>query len=348
MTAEEKRLQQERDRAAYWSRWGPYLSERQWGTVREDYSPHGSAWDHFPHDQARSRAYRWGEDGIAGISDNHQRLCFAIALWNGEDPILKERIFGLTSSEGNHGEDVKEYYFYLDNTPTHSYMKCLYKYPQRAFPYTQLVQENQRRSYEDPEFELMDTGIFDDNRYFDVYVEYAKKSQEDILIWIHVANRGPEEKMLHLLPTLWFRNTWSWGYPSDKPSLRQLDSNISVIEAFHPELGNRWLYCDVGAKHTLLFTENETNFERLFGIQNASRYVKDGINNAIVYGHDAVNPDRVGTKASAHYRLNIAPGETRSVCLRLCDLAPNRDGAALLGSEFEQVFQTRKQEADEF
>jgi len=210
MTREEARLTENRDRKAYWRRWGPYLSERQWGTVREDYSPDGSAWDYFPHDQARSRAYRWGEDGIAGISDNHQRLCFAIALWNGEDPILKERIFGLTSNEGNHGEDVKEYYFYLDNTPSHSYMKCLYKYPQQAFPYDQLVEENQHRDYGKPEFELLDTGVFDENRYFDVFVEYAKDSAEDILVQISVSNRAPEEKTLHLLPSLWFRNTWSW------------------------------------------------------------------------------------------------------------------------------------------
>ncbi len=234
MTAEEERLVQDRDRMTYWKRWEPYLSERQWGTVREDYSNDGAAWDYFPHDQARSRAYRWGEDGIAGISDNHQRLCFAIALWNEQDPILKERMFGLTGSEGNHGEDVKECYFFLDNTPTHTYMKALYKYPQAAFPYTQLVEENQRRGKSDREFELMDTGIFESNHYFDVLIEYAKASAEDILIQYTISNRGPEAKPLHLLPTLWFRNTWSWGYPEAvKPVLKVLkaDSSFSVIEA---------------------------------------------------------------------------------------------------------------------
>ncbi|MGH7791684.1 MAG: MGH1-like glycoside hydrolase domain-containing protein, partial [Thermodesulfobacteriota bacterium] len=223
-TQEERRLEEARNRKAHWRRWGPYLSERQWGTVREDYSTYGTAWDYFTHDQARSRAYRWGEDGIAGISDNHQRLCFAIALWNGKDPILKERIFGLTGSEGNHGEDVKEYYFYLDSSPTHSYMKSLYKYPQAAFPYTQLVDENRRRTKGDLEFELMDTGVFDDDRYFDVFVEYAKNLPDDILVKISVVNRGPEEATLHLLPTLWFRNTWSWN-GSEKPSLKVIKSN---------------------------------------------------------------------------------------------------------------------------
>ena len=228
MTAEKKRLQENRDRTAYWRRWGPYLSERQWGTVREDYSPYGTAWDYFPHDHARSRAYRWGEDGIAGISDNHQRLCFAIALWNGADPILKERLFGLSGPEGNHAEDVKECYFYLDNTPSHAYMKYLYKYPQAAFPYSDLVAENQRRGYNDPEYELIDTGIFEgvsearppDDRYFDVFVEYAKNSPEDIYIQITINNRSSEEKILHLLPTLWFRNTWSWAEGQEKPSLK--------------------------------------------------------------------------------------------------------------------------------
>jgi hypothetical protein len=282
MTAEESRLQADRDRQAYWRRWGPYLSERQWGTVREDYSADGNAWAHFPHDQARSRAYRWGEDGIAGISDNHQRLCFAIlvprgfanALWNGKDPILKERLFGLTGPEGNHGEDVKEYYFYLDNTPSHAYMKYLYKYPHAAFPYTQLVEENQQRGYSDPEFELADTGVFDDDRYFDIYIEYAKATDEDILIQITAINRGAAQQTLHLLPTLWFRNTWSWDFNSPKPQLQQGDSNRSnsVIVANHPTLGDRYLYCQ---STTLLFTENETNSDRLFGTQNSSPYVPD-------------------------------------------------------------------------
>lgn len=323
MTAEEQRLQQDRDRTAYWKRWGPYLSERQWGTVREDYSPDGAAWDYFPHDHARSRAYRWGEDGIAGISDNHQRLCFALAVWNGEDPILKERMFGLTGSEGNHGEDVKEYYFYLDNTPTHSYMKCLYKYPHAAFPYKQLVKENRNRDRNSPEFELIDTGIFNDNRYFDILVEYAKDSPEDILIKISITNQGTEEKTLHLLPTLWFRNYWSWVNKYDKPLLKvaKSDDKFSVIEASHPTLEERWLYCN--GKSQLLFTENDTNTERLFGASNTSPYVKDGINNYLIHGQEAaINPDLVGTKVSAQYILSIKPGETQTVQLRLCDIPP--------------------------
>ncbi len=346
MTREEERLAENRDRKAYWRRWGPYLSERQWGTVREDYSPDGSAWDYFPHDQARSRAYRWGEDGIAGISDNHQRLCFAIALWNGEDPILKERIFGLTSNEGNHGEDVKDYYFYLDNTPSHSYMKCLYKYPQRAFPYDQLVEENQRRGYGDPEFELLDTGVFAENRYFDVFVEYAKDSAEDILIQISVSNRGAESKTLHLLPTLWFRNTWSWSDGRAKPRLKKLkvDNSLSIVEAEHKILGERWLYCE--GLTELLFTENETNKERLFGGNNTSPYVKDGINDYIVHGRkEAVNPAQIGTKVAAHYLLNVGAGETKIVRLRLSD-SPAL--AAPFGADFETIFQNRQREADEF
>lgn len=346
MTQEEARLAADRDRTAYWKRWGPYLSERQWGTVREDYSPDGSAWDYFPHDQARSRAYRWGEDGIAGISDNHQRLCFAIALWNGEDPILKERIFGLTGSEGNHGEDVKEYYFYLDSTPTHSYMKCLYKYPQAAFPYAQLVEENRRRDRNSSEFELIDTGVFASDRYFDVIVEYAKNSPEDILIQISISNRGPEEKMLHLLPTLWFRNSWSWNTKYEKPFLKvvQSDTNSSVIEASHPTLGERWLYCEGTTQ--LLFTENETNSERLFGVSNASPYVKDGINDYIVHGRkEAVNPNRTGTKVAAHYVLSIPAGETKTIQLRLSD-SPNLTEP--FGLDFETIFQNRIKEADEF
>jgi len=351
MTQEEARLAAERGRTAHWKRWGPYLSERQWGTVREDYSPDGTAWDYFPHDHARSRAYRWGEDGIAGISDNHQRLCFAIALWNGVDPILKERMFGLTSNEGNHGEDVKEYYFYLDNTPTHSYMKCLYKYPQKVFPYTELVTENRRRGYLDPEFELLDTGIFEDSRYFDVYVEYAKQSPEDILIQVHVLNRGPETKTLHLLPTLWFRNIWSWNHHQAKPVLQQLpsDSHFSIIEAAHPTLGQRWFCCNglegIDNPPPLLFTDNETNSERLFGQKNGSPYVKDGINNFVVQGQkDAINSKQIGTKASAHYTLQIAAGETQRIQLRLSD----RFGPEPFSNQFEKVFQTRQREADEF
>ncbi|NJL35404.1 MAG: glucosidase [Leptolyngbyaceae cyanobacterium SM1_4_3] len=344
MTPEELRLQQDRDRTAYWKRWGPYLSDRQWGTVREDYSPHGAAWDYFSHEQSRSRTYRWGEDGIAGISDSRQRLCFAIALWNGNDPILKERLFGLTGPEGNHGEDVKEYYFYLDNTPTHSYMKCLYKYPQQAFPYSQLVEENRRRSKTEPEFELLDTGIFAENRYFDVFVEYAKASPEDILIQVAIANRSAEAHTLHLLPTLWFRNTWAWHPKSEKPFIKVADEKLGVIEAAHPTLGTRWLYCESGAD--LLFTDNETNYERLFGVCNKSSYVKDGINDYVVQGQtDAVNGDRIGTKFAAHYQLSIPPGETKTIRLRLSDISTV---AEPFGAEFTHLFHTRKQEADEF
>ncbi|RUR78293.1 glucosidase [Chlorogloeopsis fritschii PCC 6912] len=343
LTAEEKRLQEARDRKVHWKRWGPYLSDRQWGTVREDYSATGSAWDYFPHEQARSRAYRWGEDGIAGICDRYQRLCFAIALWNGEDSILKERLFGLTGNEGNHGEDVKEYYFYLDNTPTHSYMKCLYKYPHRAFPYSQLIEENRRRSRQELEFELLDTGIFNEDRYFDIFVEYAKNSTDDILIQISVINRGQEAKTLHLLPTLWFRNTWTWNGKQDKPSLKEVSSDISTIEAFHSNLGKRWLYCQKATE--ILFIENETNHEKLFGVSNTSRYVKDGINDYIVHEQKAaVNPNQIGTKAAAHYILNVGAGETKIVQLRLTNelcLTP-------FGDEFNNIFATRQREADEF
>jgi hypothetical protein len=345
MTQEEARLQQDRDRTAYWKRWGPYLSERQWGTVREDYSPDGAAWSYFPHDHARSRAYRWGEDGIAGISDNHQRLCFAIALWNGEDPILKERIFGLTGEEGNHGEDVKDYYFYLDNTPTHSYMKCLYKYPHAAFPYTKLVTENSNRDYSSPEFELLDTGIFNNNRYFDVFVEYAKNLPDDILIQISIINRGSEEKTLHLLPTFWFRNYWSWSNDYEKPLLKVVNNNdFSVIEASHPTLGERWLYCEGTTQ--LLFTENETNSEKLFGVSNASPYVKDGINDYLVHDQkEAVNLNQTGTKASAHYELPIGAGETKIVRLRLSD---SSNLAQPFGADFDTIRLCRIKEADEF
>ncbi|GAA6618956.1 MGH1-like glycoside hydrolase domain-containing protein [Scytonema sp. NUACC26] len=346
MTSEESRLQQDRERTAYWKRWGPYLSERQWGTVREDYSRDGTAWDYFPHEHARSRIYRWGEDGIAGISDSRQRLCFAIAFWNGNDPILKERLFGLTGTEGNHGEDVKEYYFYLDNTPTHSYMKCLYKYPQQAFPYTQLVAENRCRNKFEQEFELLDTGVFTENRYFDVFVEYAKASPEDILIQIAIANRGSETHTLHLLPTLWFRNLWAWNPNLEQPFIKvvQSDPNFSLIEAEHSTLGTRWLYCEAGAE--LLFTDNETNYERLFGVSNSSPYVKDGINEYVVNGQTAaVNPNRIGTKFASHYTLSIPAGETKVVRLRLSNV---QTLSAPLGAEFDTIFKTRIAEADEF
>jgi hypothetical protein len=303
------------------TKWGPYLSERQWGTVREDYSEGGDAWDYFTHDQARSRAYRWGEDGLAGISDDQQLLCFALALWNGKDSILKERLFGLTNSEGNHGEDVKEYYFYLDSTPTHSYMKYLYKYPQAAYPYADLIETNRRRNRNDMEYELLDTGVFNGDRYFDVFVEYAKGGPDDILVQITAANRGPEPAELHLLPTLWFRNEWaSWiARPADKPTLRQIagPAGTRAVAATHPVLGAYTLYCD--GEVPLLFTENETNNERLFPDHpNASPYVKDGINNCVVLGNQgAVNPGRQGTKVATHYRVTIAPGGSATVRLRL-------------------------------
>ncbi len=346
MTPEDQRLEESRTRIAHWRRWGPYLSERQWGTVREDYSAFGEAWESFPHEHARSRAYRWGEDGIAGISDNHQRLCFAVALWNGEDPILKERLFGLTGNEGNHGEDVKEYYFYLDSTPTHSYMKALYKYPQRAYPYAELVHVNRSRGRGRQEYELLDTGVFDEDRYFDVLVEYAKDSPDDLLIQISIVNRGPEEKTLHLLPTLWFRNTWSWNHDNQKPALGEVgtDTRVSVIEASHSTLGKRWLYCE--RPKELLFTENETNSERLFGVSNTSPYVKDGINDHVLHGRkDAVNPDRTGTKTSAHYPLACAPGNIYTVRLRLTDTPGIKEP---FGRQFEAIRQTRQQEADDF
>ncbi len=344
MTREELRLQEARQRTAHWRRWGPYLAERQWGTVREDYSAGGTAWDSFPHDHARSRAYRWGEDGIAGISDNHGRLCFALALWNGRDPILKERLFGLTGSEGNHGEDVKEYYFYLDSTPTHSYMKYLYKYPQAAFPYGDLVDTNRQRDRHAPEYELNDTGVFDDDRYFDVMVEYAKASPDDVLIQISATNRGREPAELHLLPTLWYRNTWSWGTSGgERPALRAVHGRSTTIEAHHGSLGTRWLHCDGGPD--LLFTENETNCERLWGVANAGPYVKDGINDYVVSGRaDAVNPKLEGTKAAARYRMVIAPGATTTVRLRLTDVSPTGDAF----TDFERDAARRREEADEF
>ena len=343
MTAEHTRLEESRDRKAHWKRWGPYLSERAWGTVREDYSPYGNAWEYFPHDHARSRAFRWNEDGIAGISDRHQKICFAIALWNERDPILKERLFGLTGNEGNHGEDVKEYYFYVDNTPTHSYMKYLYKYPQRAYPYAELVEENRRRGKGSREYELLDTGVFDDDRYFDVQVEYAKGSPEDLLVRIVIANRGPERARARVLPTLWFRNTWSWGPGAPKPALRAVDDSDTAVEILDPEYGRRWLTCDEPAD--LLFTENETNNRRLFGVDNAAPFVKDGINDYIVHGRlDAVNPERTGTKVAAHYGLDIPAGGSVTLRLRLGDVRP----AAGVGRDFDRVFRDRLREADEF
>ncbi len=352
MDAENERLQKTRQLQVPWKKWGPYLSERQWGTVREDYSLSGDAWNYFPHDQARSRAYRWGEDGLAGISDDNQQLCFALALWNEKDPILKERLFGLNNSEANHGEDVKEYYFYLDNTPTHAYMKYLYKYPQASFPYEDLVQTNRQRSRDEMEYELLNTGVFDEDRYFDVFVEYAKGSPEDILIRITIHNRGPEAASVHVLPTLWFRNTWSWSEAATKPMMK-LDrgpKGVSVAAASHSTLGERYLYCS--AEPPLLFTENETNHERIYGSPNPSPYVKDGINNFVVAGMaEAVNPEQTGTKASAHYPLSLKPGESRTIRLRLTDISPTsfeQTAAAPFGDHFDQIFQLRVEEADDF
>jgi hypothetical protein len=341
---EEQRLAAARAAGAPWRKWGPYLSERQWGTVREDYSDSGNAWDYFSHDQARSRAYRWGEDGLAGISDDRQQLCFALALWNGKDPIIKERLFGLTNSEGNHGEDVKEYYFYVDSTPTHSYMKYLYKYPQAAYPYDQLVRTNRLRGRNALEFELLDTGVFDGNRYFDVFVEYAKETPEDILARITVTNRGPEAAMLHVLPTIWFRNTWSWGDAVRRPSLRQSDASRVVLS--HPDLGERSL--SAGGDPTWLFTENETNTARLWGTPNRSPYVKDGIDNYLVHGRqDAVNPKQEGTKASAHFALTVQPGGSETIRLRLAN-GPGGPRRARFDAELDAVIDVRRQEADEF
>jgi hypothetical protein len=337
---EQKRLNEAREAGIPWKKWGPYLSERQWGTVREDYSDNGDPWNYFTHDQARSRAYRWGEDGLGGISDDHQRLCFALALWNERDPILKERLFGLTNNEGNHGEDVKEYYFYLDSTPSHSYMKYLYKYPQREFPYGELVERNRTRSREDFEYELLDTGVFDDDRYFDVYVEYAKNGPEDILIRIRVYNRGPETAQLHLLPTLWFRNTWAEGEKDQKPTLGVGGSG--VIQASHHDLGEYWLYCDGDAE--LLFTENESNAQRLWGQPNASPYVKDAFHTYIINKQSgAVNPAKRGTKAAAHYALHVPGNGSQTVLLRLSSTPLDTPFKG-----FEEIVTSRIMDADAF
>ena len=355
MNAEQCRLEEARTKKTAWKKWGPYLSERQWGTVREDYSEGGNAWEYFSHDQARSRAYRWGEDGLAGICDERQRLCFALSMWNGKDPILKERLFGLTNAEGNHGEDVKEYYFYLDSTPTHSYMRYLYKYPQAAYPYDDLVRTNRARGGHEFEYELLDTGVFDQDRYFDVFVEYAKASPEDLLIRCTVHNRGPDSATLDLLPRLWFRNAWSWHADAARPTLAQVADSPGrgVVRAVHPQLGTRYLYCD--GDIPLLFTENETNTQRIFGVANQSAYVKDGINDYIVHGRDgAVNPEKTGTMVAAHYRLTIGPGESRVVRLRLSDVAPaararsKRAQEKFFGDAFDRQVDSRRKEADEF
>ncbi len=352
-TAENLRLLESRNKNVPWKKWGPYLSERQWGTVREDYSSNGDAWSFFTHDQARSRAYRWGEDGIAGISDDKQRLCFSLALWNGKDPILKERLFGLTNSQGNHGEDVKEYYFYLDSTPTHSYMKYLYKYPQASFPYADLVETNSRRTRDEMEYELLDTGVFNDDRYFDIFVEYAKGDVEDILVRITAANRGPEAAELHLLPTLWFRNDWSeWIAESNravsKPNFMEIKAvtGVSAIAAAHSLLGEFILSCE--GEVPLLFTENETNHERLFGQKNESPYVKDGINDCVVLGRqEAVNPAKQGTKVAAHYQATVGAGQTKVIRLRLSNSSSDRKSKPF-DKSFDEIFADRLREADVF
>jgi hypothetical protein len=344
--AEARRLEESRLRQKHWKRWGPYLSERAWGSVREDYSPGGTAWDYFPHDHARSRAYRWNEDGLGGICDRHQQICFAIALWNGRDPILKERLFGLTGSEGNHGEDVKEYYFYLDSTPTHSYMRFLYKYPQAEFPYARLVEENRRRGKGSPEFELMDTGVFEDSRYFDVEVEYAKADPEDILIQIRVTNRGPESAHLDLLPTIWFRNVWAWEPGIERPTAQALPGSSTCIALNEPTYGHRFLHCE--GTPPLMFTENDTNTERLFGYANGFAYTKDGFHRLLIGGEErAVNPAPRGTKAAAHYSLQVPSGRTVTVRLRFNESQPGA-GPDPLGRQFDAVFEARRREADEF
>ncbi|MGJ7508411.1 MGH1-like glycoside hydrolase domain-containing protein [Variovorax sp. GT1P44] len=350
--AERQRLDEAYANRAAWKKWGPYLSERQWGTVREDYSDNGDAWNYFTHDQARSRAYRWGEDGLAGISDDHQILCFALALWNSRDPILKERAFGLANSEGNHGEDVKEYYFYLDSTPTHSYMKYLYKYPQAAYPYNDIVTTNRNRGKNELEYELLDTGVFDDNRYFDVFVEYAKAAPDDVLVRITAFNRGPDAAPLHLLPTLWFRNTWTQSGGGSKPILERVASGgTATVRARHTDplflesLDEYHLYCD--ADVPLLFTENETNNARLFGGNNASPYVKDAFHNFIIHGEAAaINPASRGTKVASHYQFDIGPGQSQAVRLRLTTRKPGTSPAPF--DDFDAVFADRLKEADAF
>jgi hypothetical protein len=352
MTSEEQRLQDSTERVAHWQRWGPYLSERQWGTVREDYSPDGDAWAYFPHDHARSRAYRWGEDGIAGLCDRHQHICFALALWNEKDAILKERLFGLTNSEGNHGEDVKEYYFYLDAVPSSCYLKYLYKYPQAAFPYELLVAENGKRTREDPEYELVDTGVFRENRYFDVFVEYAKATPEDILIRITAWNRGPEAAPLHLLPTFWCRNRWAWGEGYDAPTIARIEgptgTGLIQLDEFH--YGKRWLLIE--APPELLFTNNETNMEGLYQERSSTPYVKDAFHRYVIQGErGAVNPAMTGTKAAAHHAQSIPAGGSYTIRLRLMDSNPAASAESsqqFFGAEFDAMFEQRLKEADEF
>ena len=323
-----------------WKKWGPYLTERQWGTVREDYSKDGSAWDFLPHDHARSKAYRWGEEGIAGISDNKQFLCFGLSMWNGKDPILKERMYGLTGAESNHGEDCKDHYYYLESTPTHSYMKMLYKYPQQEFPYAQLVNESRKRNRLEPEYELIDTGIFNDNKYFDVYIEYAKASEDDILIKITAANRGSETAFINLLPTIWFRNTWAWGNNPYKPTMEAI--NDRIVHITHEKIGNYFLYTE--ENNGLLFCDNETNQKRLYNVENPHPYSKDGVNNFIVNGdHSAVNPERSGTKASVSHKHHVHAGESVTIKLRLCNIANDQPF-----NDFDAVFYERLNDNENF
>ncbi len=372
-TIEDQRLEESRQRKNHWKRWGPYLSERQWGTVREDYSPNGTAWEFFPFEHAHARTYRWGEDGIGGISDRHQMICFALALWNGRDPILKERLFGLTGNQGNHGEDVKEQYFYLDSTPTHSYMRMLYKYPQTEFPYRFLLEENQKRGRSLPELELADTGVFAENRYFDVFIEYAKCTAEDLLIKITAHNRGPEPADLRMLPTLWFRNTWSWGKDLRRPTVCKAPGmpGATCAELEHWQYGKRWLLS--AGTPELLFTENETNYVKLFNYRDRIPYVKDAFHEYVIHGNQqAVNPALTGTKMAAHYAFHLAPGEAATLKLRLTDTdplgsmdpeLPLREGGGVasehkpgpgapatndFGAGFDAVFSQRMKEADEF
>lgn len=340
MKGEKERLQSLKSTAAVWRKWGPYLTDRQWGTVREDYSHDGDAWEFVSHDAARSKAFRWGEEGIAGISDDQQILCFALALWNDKDPILKERYFGLAGKEGNHGEDVKEYYYYLDNTPTHSYMKMLYKYPQSEFPYAKLVEENRNRSKTEPEYELMDTGIFDSDEYFDIFIEYAKADEEDLLIKITAINRAKVDAGINLIPQLWFRNTWAWGYEHYRPRLESTFENI--INAEHKSLGNYSLYCDGNPE--LLFCDNETNVKRLYGVGESPEYFKDGINDYLIHGiTSAINSNRTGTKAAANYKITIPSGGSRSIRLRL-----TRSLFENAFTDFDKIFESRIEETNEF
>ncbi len=344
MTSEGKRLQEARD-GVPWRAWGPYLSERQWGTVREDYSDDGDAWSYFSHDKARSRAYHWGEDGLAGISDEKQQLCFALALWNGRDPIIKERLFGLTNAEGNHGEDVKEYYFYVDNVPTHSYQRWLYKYPHAEFPYADLVDTNARKSRHDMEYELLDTGVFDEGKYFDVEVEYVKLDPEDILCRITVHNRSTETASLHLLPTLWFRNTWSWAPHTDKPSIARVDGgSYPTVRAEHSDLGALHLYAERGAE--LLFCENDTNNPRVWGTEATTRFPKDGINDHVVHGAPTVNPAYEGTKVAARVMVTVAGGDQATTLVRLTRRPPESLPEPF--AEADELFSLRRAEADEF